>query len=229
MSKYIHREGLRIILTCLVIALVVGTLAVRFLPVWLSAIIIFALVLKVLFVCRFFRVPKRIVIPEETDPLDVISPADGTVVAIEEVYESEILSEKRLQVSIFMSVWNVHINWYPIGGIVEYFRHHHGRFMVAWHPKSSTENERTSTVVRTGSGHRILFRQIAGYVARRIVNYAEEERAVKRGAECGFIKFGSRVDIFLPLESEVHVQLNQKVTGTQTRIATLPVRSNQTA
>lgn len=194
-------------------------------------VILVAGFLLVLFECRFFRVPKRTVADSATNPDELLSPADGTIVAIEEVFEDEILNEKRLQVSIFMSIWNVHINWFPVSGFVEYFRHHHGKFMVAWHPKSSTDNERTTTVVRTHSGsdekmegHRILFRQIAGFVARRIVNHSQERQEVKRGEECGFIKFGSRVDIFLPLGSEIHVKLNEKVTGTQTKIATLPDR-----
>jgi phosphatidylserine decarboxylase len=177
------------------------------------------------FVCRFFRVPERC--PEEgcaDDPKVVVAPADGTVVAIEEVAEDEVFGgEKRLQISIFMSVWNIHMNWYPVAGEVEYFRHHPGRFLVAWHPKSSTDNERTTTVVRTADGQRVLFRQIAGFVARRIVSYAPEkmERAVACGEECGFIKFGSRVDVFLPLGSEVCVRLGDKTTGMRTRLGRL--------
>ena len=158
----------------------------------------------------------------------MLAPADGTIVAIEEVYEDEILSEKRIQVSIFMSIWNIHINWYPVAGLVEYFRHHPGRFLVAWHPKSSTDNERTTTVVRTPVGHRILFRQIAGFVARRIVSYSHDGLEAKRGRECGFIKFGSRVDVFLPVGSDVHVGLGDKTVGMRTLIARMPEVSPET-
>lgn len=223
MRRFLHREGRRIITTSALVAFVAAGAAVRFLPLWLSIAIVTVVVLKVLFVCRFFRVPNRTPITGlDADPLCVLAPADGTVVAIEEVYEDEILGEKRIQVSIFMSIWNIHINWYPVGGMVEYFRHHHGKFLVAWHPKSSTDNERTTTVVRTAGGHRVLFRQIAGFVARRIVSYSHEGHEVERGRECGFIKFGSRVDIFLPLGSEVCVELNQKVTGLRTLVAKMP-------
>ena len=227
MRKYLHREGRRIITTSILIALVAALAAVRFLPLWLSAAIVVFVLLKVLFVCRFFRIPVRRTALDCTDDACVLAPADGQVVAIEEVFESEILSEPRIQVSIFMSIWNIHINWYPVGGIIEYFRHHPGRFLVAWHPKSSTDNERTTTVVRTPQGHRVLFRQIAGFVARRIVSYACVGGAVKRGQECGFIKFGSRVDIFLPLGSEVCVQLNEKTTGQRTVLARLPKSEGQ--
>lgn len=223
MRRYLHREGRRIITTSILIAFVAGAAAVRFLPLWLSVAIVIAVLLKVMFVCRFFRVPVRSVPAEyEGDPYAVLCPADGTVVAIEEVYEDEILSEKRIQVSVFMSIWNIHINWYPVSGLVEYFRHHSGKFLVAWHPKSSTDNERTTTVVRTATGHRVLFRQIAGFVARRIVSYSHDGREAERGRECGFIKFGSRVDLFLPVGSEVCVKLGDKTTGMRTLIARLP-------
>lgn len=223
MRRILHREGRRIITTSALIAFVAAVAAVRFLPLWLSITITAVLLLKVMFVCRFFRVPDRTPITGlSADPLCVLSPADGTVVAIEEVYEDEILGEKRIQVSVFMSIWNIHINWYPVAGVVEYFRHHNGKFLVAWHPKSSTDNERTTTVVRTTVGHRVLFRQIAGFVARRIVSYSHQNLEVERGRECGFIKFGSRVDIFLPLGSEVCVKLDQKVTGMRTCIGRMP-------
>lgn len=227
MRRYLHREGRRIITTSTLIAIVAAVAAVRFLPLWLSAAIVVAVLLKVMFVCRFFRVPVRSV-PEEFgmdgggDPYAVLAPADGTIVAIEEVYEDEILSEKRIQVSIFMSVWNIHINWYPVSGMVEYFRHHPGKFLVAWHPKSSTDNERTTTVVRTAAGQRVLFRQIAGFVARRIVSYAHDGLEAQRGRECGFIKFGSRVDVFLPVGSEVCVKMGDKTTGMRTLLARMP-------
>lgn len=222
MRRYLHREGRRIIATSVLIAVVAAVAAVRFLPLWLSVAIIVLVLFKVFFVCRFFRVPVRCQPPEcAEDPMTVLAPADGTVVAIEEVYEDEILSEKRIQVSIFMSIWNIHINWYPVSGLVEYFRHHPGKFLVAWHPKSSTENERTTTVLRLSGGERIMFRQIAGFVARRIVSYSHTGLEVERGRECGFIKFGSRVDVFLPLDSEVLVCLGEKTIGMRTPLAHL--------
>lgn len=229
MRRYLHREGRRIITTSALIAIVAAVAAVRFLPLWLSIAIVVAVLLKVMFVCRFFRVPVRNVPAALAgDPNAVLAPADGTIVAVEEVYEDEILSEKRIQVSIFMSVWNIHINWYPVSGMVEYFRHHPGKFLVAWHPKSSTDNERTTTVVRTPVGQRVLFRQIAGFVARRIVSYAQNGLEAERGRECGFIKFGSRVDVFLPLGSEVCVGMGDKTTGMSTLLARLPEQGGTT-
>lgn len=222
MRRIIHTEGKRIIVTSTLIAVVCSATAVRFLPLWLSVVLCSMMLLKILFVCRFFRVPKRPYLEgeQQADPFKIYSPADGTIVAIEEVYEDEILGERRIQVSIFMSIWNIHINWFPVPGHIEYFRYHPGRFLVAWHPKSSTDNERTTTVINTGV-HRILFRQIAGFVARRIVSYAEEQACVKARSECGFIKFGSRIDLFLPLDSQINVALNEKVVGTRTIIAHL--------
>lgn len=216
----IHKEGYKIISVCALLGAVFAGTAFIYMPLWVAIPIAVAALLFLMFVLRFFRVPNR---PRLARLENVIySPADGTIVAIEEVYEGEYLKEKRLQVSIFMSIWNVHINWYPIGGRIEYFRHHYGRFLVAWHPKSSTENERTTTVVNTGK-EKILFRQIAGFVARRIVNYAvkHEGYRVTQGRQCGFIKFGSRVDLFLPMDCELCVELEQKVQGTQTIIAKL--------
>lgn len=216
----IHKEGYQIIATVFIVAAVLTTTAYYFwtpiiwIPIAVIAFINFA------FCLRFFRVPNRKF--PTADNLTIYSPADGTIVAIEEVYENEYLGEYRIQVSVFMSIWNVHINWFPVGGVIEYFRHHHGRFLVAWHPKSSTDNERTTTVVDTGI-HRVMFRQIAGYVARRIVSYAEEREGeyAAQNSQCGFIKFGSRVDIFLPLGSKINVSLGDKVVGTQTPLAYL--------
>lgn len=170
------------------------------------------------FCFRFFRIPKRLY---GTDSTAVLSPADGTVVAIEEVEEPDFLKCKCLQVSIFMSVWNVHINWFPISGVVRSYRYHEGDYLVARHPKSSTQNERTSVVVERPDGARILIRQIAGAVARRIVCYAKPDVAVRQCSELGFIKFGSRVDLFLPLGTKICVELGQKVVGTISKIAEL--------
>ncbi|MCH5335060.1 MAG: phosphatidylserine decarboxylase family protein [Alistipes sp.] len=170
------------------------------------------------FIVAFFREPRRVKI-HDSDL--VFAPCDGRVVVTEVVSEDEYLHEEMMQISIFMSITNVHMNWFPVGGIIEYFKYHPGRFLVAWHPKSSTENERTTTVVRTDSGVRVLFRQIAGLVARRIVSYMEEGKHVTQNDRCGFIKFGSRVDILIPKSSTVLVSIGDPVTGSQTPIARL--------
>lgn len=174
-----------------------------------------------IFVLRFFRIPKR---TPELKSNSIYSPADGVVVAIEEVEENEFLKAKCIQVSVFMSVWNVHINWFPFSGTVKYFKYHPGNFYLAWHPKSSTHNERTSIAVERKDGMTIMMRQIAGFVARRIICYAKEGNTVNQSQQLGFIKFGSRVDLFLPLDSEIKVELNQKVVGIQTVIAEVKER-----
>lgn len=169
-------------------------------------------------VLQFFRNPPRLV-PVEDDSI-VYAPADGKVVVIEEAVESEYFKDKRLQVSIFMSPVNVHVNRNPIGGEVKYNAYHPGKYLVAWHPKSSTENERTTVVIDNGKTE-ILLRQIAGALAKRIKNYLEVGQAVRQGEDFGFIKFGSRVDIFLPLGTKTEVELNQKVKGNKSIIARL--------
>jgi phosphatidylserine decarboxylase len=178
--------------------------------VWLLSIFLIVAILQ------FFRVPKRKTTKGENL---IVAPADGKVVVIEEVMEDEYFHEKRLQISIFMSPTNVHINRYPISGIIKYFKYHPGLYLVAWHPKSSTENERTTVVVENEKGKSVLFRQIAGAMARRIVFYGKEGDVVEQGQECGFIKFGSRVDLLLPLDVDVKVELGQKVRGPETIIA----------
>ncbi len=168
------------------------------------------------FIIAFFREPRRVVIHDE----DLIfSPCDGRVVVTETVYEGEYLKEEMMQISIFMSVTNVHINWLPIGGVVEYFKYHPGRFLVAWHPKSSTENERTTTVIKRQSGEKVLFRQIAGLIARRIVSYMKVGATVKQNKVSGFIKFGSRLDVLVPKNCEILVEIGDRVVGSQTPIA----------
>ena len=214
----INKEGYTIIAVTAGIAVAVSLLAILLLPLWLGWTLCGAMLLVLLFVAAFFREPERAVVREEGV---VFAPADGTVVVIEQVAENEFLAEDRIQVSVFMSLSNVHINWFPVGGRVVYFRHHHGKYMVAWHPKSSEDNERTTTLVDTGR-HTILFRQIAGLIARRIVSYAEEGKSVGQNDKCGFIKFGSRVDLMLPVGSEILVSIGDKVTGSQTPIARLP-------
>lgn len=216
----IHKEGTSIILCSALISAGITVAAFLLLPeptAWIVAIVIWGFTL---FITSFFRSPNRVM---KTDAGAVFSPADGKIVALEEVDENEYFQGKRIVVSVFMSIWNVHVNWFPVAGKVDYFRHHHGLFLVAWHPKSSEDNERTTTVVDMG-GEKIMFRQIAGLVARRIVSYARVGHRVEQNTQCGFIKFGSRVDIFLPLDADIRVKLGDKVVGTQTLIA----RLNQT-
>lgn len=167
-------------------------------------------------IVQFFRSPKKVI---NLDENVVLCPADGKVVVIEETEETEYFQDKRIQVSIFMSPINVHVNRNPISGIVSYFKYHPGKFLVAWHPKSSTENERTTVVVKKSNGVEVLFRQIAGALARRIVWYVKENDQVQQGEEFGFIKFGSRVDVFLPIGTKVSVNIGEKVVGGKTVIA----------
>ncbi|MDW7695162.1 phosphatidylserine decarboxylase family protein [Flammeovirgaceae bacterium SG7u.111] len=216
----IHKEGHLILIVTLVVlgAITVGVKTFFPDPAWIYYLTATASLVFFLLILQFFRSPKRIV-PVNTK--HVIAPADGKVVVIEETVENEYFKEARRQVSIFMSPVNVHINRNPIAGIVKYFKYHPGKYLVAWHPKSSTENERTTTVVQHESGIEILFRQIAGAMARRIRWYINEGDKVDQGEEFGFIKFGSRVDIFLPLDAEVKVSLEQKTVGGQTVIAEL--------
>lgn len=216
----VHKEGTGLLLALFSVFFLVN-LALYHTSGKCTLFYVVASVSAVLFllVLNFFRSPFRR-FPYDSEGL-VIAPADGTIVAIEEVMENEMLHDRRLQISIFMSVFNVHANWFPVNGTVKYVTHHNGRFMAAYLPKSSTENERSTVLITTRRGKDILVRQIAGAIARRIVTYA------KAGEEChvdehlGFIKFGSRVDVFLPLDCEVLVEMDQKVTGNQTPIARL--------
>ena len=176
------------------------------------------------FVAAFFREPRRVQIHD--DEL-IFSPCDGRVVVTEVVHESEFIDCEMMQISIFMSVTNVHMNWLPVGGEVEYTKHHHGRFLVAWHPKSSTENERTTTVIKLKDGRKVLLRQIAGFVARRIVNYMKVGKRVKQNDVLGFIKFGSRVDVLIPKDSELFVEIGDPVIGSQTPIARLKRKATE--
>ena len=171
-----------------------------------------------LFIIAFFRVPQRKVI---INPENILASADGEIVVIEETVEEEYFKDRRMQISTFMSPLNIHINWYPAQGTVKYTKYHKGKYLVAWHPKSSTLNERSTIVLETESGQEILIRQIAGAMARRIVTYSKENDKAEQGEQLGFIKFGSRVDIFLPLDAEIKVKLHQEVRGTQTVLASL--------
>ncbi len=213
----IHKEGVSILIK-LLLGLSLVCLGVFY---YIPSVYTFALVISVIFfllVLQFFRNPNRqIITPNDKK---VFAPADGKVVVIEETVETEYFKDKRLQVSIFMSPLNVHVNRNPISGIVNYIKHHEGRYLVAWHPKSSSENERT-TVVIENNGAEVLLRQIAGAVAKRIVNYLEEGDTVEQGRDMGFIKFGSRVDLFLPIGTEINVQIGDKVKGNRTVIANL--------
>lgn len=213
----IHKEG-RSILIKLLLGLSLVCLGICY---WIPSIYTFSLVFSIIFfilVLQFFRNPRRkILVPCDKK---IFAPADGKVVVIEETMESEYFNDKRLQVSIFMSPLNVHVNRNPISGIVNYIKHHEGKYLVAWHPKSSSENERT-TVVIENDGAEVLLRQIAGAVAKRIVNYLEEGEQVIQGKDMGFIKFGSRVDLFLPIDTKLNVKIGDKVKGNRTIIATL--------
>ena len=182
---------------------------------WFSTLV---LLLFWFFIVAFFREPRRVRIH---DADLVFSPCDGRVVVTEVVVENEYLKQEMLQISIFMSVTNVHMNWVPVGGTVEYFKYHPGRFLVAWHPKSSTENERTTTVVAMPAGQKVLFRQIAGLIARRIISYMKVGETVEQNSVCGFIKFGSRVDVLVPKDSELLVEIGDPTVGSQTPIARL--------
>ncbi len=184
---------------------------------WIKMTLQIATLVFLIIILQFFRNPKRAVILNENQ---ILAPVDGKVVVIEEVYEGEYFKDKRLQISIFMSPINVHVTRYGLSGIVKFSKYHPGKFLVAWHPKASEENERTTIVVENETFGAVLYRQIAGALARRIVNYAQEGMQVVQGTDAGFIKFGSRVDIFLPLGTSINVELNQKAIGGKTIIAT---------
>lgn len=218
----IHKEGYTSIALCILFIFVLNAFIQFYFPTavvvrWLVYIFSFALFIIIL---QFFRNPYTEIDQDETQ---VLCPADGKVVVIEEADETEFLKDRRIQISVFMSPINVHINRNPISGIVKYFKYHPGKYLVAWHPKSSTENERTTVVTENSNGVQVLFRQIAGALARRIVWYVKEGDMVDQGAEFGFIKFGSRVDLFLPLGTKVNVEIGEVVKGGKTVLAVLPV------
>ena len=213
-----HKEGTQSILFGSIFVAVVLLLTDNFIDTnWIKMVIQIAALLLLIIILQFFRNPKRTVIINENH---ILAPVDGKVVVIEEVFESEYFKDKRLQISIFMSPINVHVTRYGLSGIVKFSKYHPGKFLVAWHPKASEENERTTIVIENKTFGEILYRQIAGALARRIVNYAEEGMQVIQGTDAGFIKFGSRVDIFLPLGTPINVVLNQKAIGGKTIIAT---------
>jgi len=217
---YIHKEGRFFITTTFIILLILNGLVVALFNIGsiMVAITLIISVVLLVFVAYFFRLPRYSIGDVKED--NIISPASGKIVAIEKVNETEYFKDKRIQVSIFMSPANVHVNWSPINGIVKYLKYHPGNYLVAWHPKSSTQNERFTTVIGN-DGVEVLVRQIAGKVARKIENYLKEGESVIKGMELGFIKFGSRVDVFLPLDATVEVNLNQKVNVGKTIIASI--------
>lgn len=212
-----HKEGAKIILTATTITVVLFLLVDRFISViWIQKTVEIIILCFLILILQFFRNPKRQL---EVSNQFIIAPVDGKVVVIEEVFEGEYFKDKRLQVSIFMSPINVHVTRFPVSGKVIFSKYHPGKYLVAWHPKSSTENERTTVVVKNSNFGEILYRQVAGALAKRIVNYAKEGMEAVQGEDAGFIKFGSRVDLYLPLGTEVSVKLNQKAVGGRTIIA----------
>jgi phosphatidylserine decarboxylase len=213
----IHKEGFLILIGSAVTFTVIGGVVFWLAPALFPYLAVLMIGLFLTFL-QFFRNPVRKI--EEFNDKFIYAPADGKVVVIEETTESEYFKDRRIQISIFMSPINVHVNRNPISGIVKYFRYHEGKYLVAWHPKASTENERTTTVIENGNTE-ILFRQVAGALAKRIVAYVKEGGYVRQGEDMGFIKFGSRVDVYLPLDAEILVNIDQKAFGNQTVIAKL--------
>ena len=206
-----HKEGFKIILITLFAVIGISVIAHYFVDIlWLKKLIQIVAFLFLIAILQFFRNPKRITPKNDQH---IIAPVDGKVVVIEEVFEKEYFKDKRLQVSIFMSPVNVHVTRYALGGRVTYSEYHPGKYLVAWHPKASEENERTTIVVDNPVFGEVLYRQIAGALAKRIVNYAKVGETVVQGEDAGFIKFGSRVDVYLPLGTKINVQLNQTVKG----------------
>ena len=212
-----HKEGAKIILIATTLTVAILLLSDQFITVyWIQKTVQILTLGFLILILQFFRNPVRNVIINDNH---IIAPVDGKVVVIEEVFESEYFNDKRMQVSIFMSPINVHVTRYAANGKINFSKYHPGKYLVAWHPKASTENERTTVVIETKVFGEILYRQIAGALARRIVNYAEEGMQVVQGEDAGFIKFGSRVDLFLPLGTTINVQLNQTAIGGETIIA----------
>jgi phosphatidylserine decarboxylase len=206
-----HKEGYKIIAFTFLIVLSGILLSEKFIELyWLQKGIQTVLIIFLIIVLQFFRNPKRVT---EINDHQIIAPVDGKVVVVEEVEEPEYFKGKKLQVSIFMSPINVHVTRYALSGLVKYSKYHPGKYLVAWHPKASTENERTTIVIKNKTFGEVLYRQIAGALAKRIVNYAEEGENVIQGTDAGFIKFGSRVDIFLPLDTKLAVKIGDKVKG----------------
>ena len=212
-----HKEGHKILIISFLLLIVLSLVVDRFVSLsWLRLILLIGFAVLFILVAQFFRNPKRQSVLNDNQ---VLAPVDGKVVVIEEVEETEYFKDKRLQVSIFMSPVNVHVTRYPIGGTVLFSKYHPGKYLVAWHPKASEENERTTVVVDNSTYGKVLYRQIAGALAKRIVNYAKVDDQAVQGTDAGFIKFGSRVDLFLPLDTTIKVGLHERVKGGITVIA----------
>ena len=212
-----HKEGGKIILIATTVTVIITLFAPKLTSIlWLEKTIQITTLAFLVLILQFFRNPNRKIEPNDKV---VLAPVDGKVVVIEEVFEPEYFKDKRIQVSIFMSPINVHVTRYAVSGKVKYSKYHPGKYLVAWHPKASTENERTTVVIENSVFGEIMYRQIAGALARRIVNYAEEGMQVRQGDDAGFIKFGSRVDLFFPLGTKIEVALQQIAVGNQTIIA----------
>lgn len=214
----IHKAGYKLLLKILIIGILINLAAYYFInnSIIVHTVLIVSIVIYLLIV-NFFRFPNRVIIQDDNT---VLAPADGKIVVIEETEEPEYFKDRRLQVSIFMNIFNVHINWFPVNGVIKYFKYHKGNFAAAYLPKSSTENERTTIVIECNNGKTVLMRQIAGAMAKRIVSYAPVGGQARQDQHAGFIKFGSRVDLFLPLGTQIEVKLGQKTTGSQTIIGT---------
>ena len=214
----IHKAGHILLFKAFVLFAFINVLVYAFIPniIVFRAVLIVSSILYLLMV-DFFRFPNRHILVKDNT---ILAPADGKIVVIEETFEPEYLKKQCIQVSIFMNIFNVHINWFPINGIIKFFKYHQGRYMAAYLPKSSTENERTTIAIETTNGQEIVMRQIAGAMAKRIVSYAPVGGVARQDEHAGFIKFGSRVDLYLPLGTEIDVKLGQKVTGSQTLIGT---------
>lgn len=214
----IHKAGHILLFKAFVLFAFINVLVYAFIPnmIVFRAVLIVSSILYLLMV-NFFRFPNRHIIVKDNT---ILAPADGKIVVIEETFEPEYLKKQCIQVSIFMNIFNVHINWFPVNGIIKFFKYHPGRYMAAYLPKSSTENERTTIAIETTNGQEIVMRQIAGAMAKRIVSYAPVGGVARQDEHAGFIKFGSRVDLYLPLGTEIDVKLGQKVTGSQTLIGT---------
>jgi phosphatidylserine decarboxylase len=213
-----HKEGAKIILISTSLFVILLLLSPHVITnYWVLKTFQVLLLVLLVTVLQFFRNPKRHL---EVNDYNIVAPVDGKVVVIEEVFEPEYFKDKRLQVSIFMSPINVHVTRYATSGRIKYSKYHPGKYLVAWHPKASTENERTTVVIENRIFGEIMYRQIAGALAKRIVNYAEEGMQVRQGDDAGFIKFGSRVDMYFPLGTNINVKLNEKAVGNRTVIAT---------
>ena len=215
----IHHEGRKILFRALLILGVINILVFNLVDIeWVETLVLFASLIMYLLVLQFFRNPKRYF---QTDDNKVLAPCDGKVVVIEEMEEGEYFKDKRIQISIFMSPLNVHVNRYPISGVVKYAKYHPGAYLVAWHPKSSLLNERSSVVIQSPAGQEVMYKQIAGALARRIIMYAKEGLKVMQGKDSGFIRFGSRVDVILPPDAKILVKVGDKARGGEQVLAEL--------